>query len=102
MKSKYDFDKPIHKIDFIMYSPNSLATINNNISNVSISLPREYACNCLQKSFISVDFDVPNQDDTRYADGDWISISNFGSVALFSEAKLTICYGKHSENKYNA
>ena len=30
-------DKPIHKIDFIKYSPSSLATINNNNSNIPSS-----------------------------------------------------------------
>ena len=51
-------DKPNNKIDFIKHSPNSLATVNKNNSNISISLPREDACMCLQNSYISVDFEV--------------------------------------------
>ena len=43
LKSKYALMKPVHKIDFIKYSPSSLATINNNNSNISVSLPREDA-----------------------------------------------------------
>ena len=43
LKSKYKLEKPIHKIDFIKYSPSSLATVNNANSNISISLPREDA-----------------------------------------------------------
>ena len=43
LKSKYILEKPIHKIDFIKYSPSSLATVNNANSNISISLPREDA-----------------------------------------------------------
>ena len=82
-------DKPIHKIDFIEYSPSSLATINNINSNISIIFPREDACICLQISFISLEFEVLKNDNTRYADGDEISLVNFGPVALFSEAKLT-------------
>ena len=35
--------KPIHGIVFIKYSPKSLATINNNISIISIKLPIEDA-----------------------------------------------------------
>ena len=50
--------RPIHKIDFIKYSSCSLATINNNNSNISISLPREDEYICLQHSFKSVDFEV--------------------------------------------
>ena len=56
LKNKYTLMKPIHKIDFIKYS--SLATINNNNSNISISLPSENAYICLQHSFISLEFEV--------------------------------------------
>ena len=37
LKIKYLLEKPIHKIDFIKYSPSSLATVNNANSNISIS-----------------------------------------------------------------
>ena len=100
-KSKYTLEKPIHKIDFIKYSPSSLATINNINLNISISLPREDAYICLQHSFICVEFEVLKNDDTRYADGDQISLVNFGPVALFSEAKLTTSSGKHLEKVDN-
>ena len=94
-------DKPIHKIDFIKYSPTSLAAINNNNSNISIIFPREDAYICLQNSYISLEFEVLKNDDTRYADGDQISLVNFGPVALFSEAKLTTSSGKHLEKVDN-
>ena len=94
-------DKPIHKIDFIKYSPSSLATINNNNSKISIIFPREDAYICLQNSYISLEFEVLKNDDTRYADGDQISLVNFGPVALFSEAKLTTSSGKHLEKVDN-
>ena len=94
-------DKPIHKIDFIKYNPSSLATINNNNSNISIIFPREDAYICLQNSYISLEFEVLKNDDTRYADGDQISLVNFGPVALFSEAKLTTSSGKHLEKVDN-
>ena len=94
-------DKPIHKIDFIKYSPSSLATINNSNSNISIIFPREDAYICLQNSYISLEFEVLKNDDTRYADGDQISLVNFGPVALFSEAKLTTSSGKHLEKVDN-
>ena len=58
LKSKYTLEKPIHKIDFIKYSPSSLATVNINNSNISISLPREDAYICLQNSYISLEFEV--------------------------------------------
>lgn len=98
LKNKYSLDKPIHKIDFIKYSPNALSTVNNNNSNISISLPREDAYICLQNSYITVDFEVlKHADDTRYVNNDAIGLVNFGPVALFSEAKLTTSSGKHLE-----
>ena len=97
LKNKNALDKPIHKIDFIKYSPNSLATIKNNNSKLSISLPREDAYICLQNSYISVDFEVLKNDDTRYVDNDQIALVNFGPVALFSGAKLTTSSGKNLE-----
>ena len=101
LKIKYAMDKPIHKSDFIKYSPSSLATINNNNSNISIIFPREDAYICLQNSYISLEFEVLKNDDTIYADGDQISLVNFGPVALFSEAKLTTSSGKHLEKVDN-
>ena len=101
LKSKYTLDKPIHKIDFIKCSPSSLATVNNANSNISVSLPREDAYKCLQNSYISLEFEVLKNDNTRYANGDEISLVNFGPVALFSEAKLTTSSGKHLEKVDN-
>ena len=100
-KIKYTLEKPIHKNDFIKYSPGSLATINNNNSNISISLPKEDAYISLQNSYISLEFEVRKNDDTRFNDGDEISLVNFGPVALFSEAKLTTSSGKHLEKVDN-
>ena len=73
LKKKYAMDKPIQKIDFIKYSPSSLATINNNNSNISIIFPREDAYICLQNSYMSLVFEFLKNDDTRYAYGDQIS-----------------------------
>ena len=94
-------DKPIHKIDFIKYSLSSLATINDSNSNISIIFPREDAYICLRNSFISLEFEVLKNDNTRYADGDEISLVNFGPVALFTEAMLTNSSSKHFEKVDN-
>ena len=55
----------------------------------------------MQNSYISLEFEVLKNDDTRYADNDQISLVNFGPVALFSEAKLTTSSGKHLEKVDN-
>ena len=39
LKNKNALDKPVQRIDSIKYSPNLLATFNNNISNISFSFP---------------------------------------------------------------
>ena len=101
LKSEYTLEKPNQKTDFIKYSPSNLTTIKNNNSNISVNLPREDAYICLQHSFISVEFEVLKNDDTRYADCDQISLVNFEPVVLFSEAKLTTSSGKHLEKVDN-
>ena len=101
LKNKYTLEKPIHKIDFIKYNPSGLATVNNANSNVSISLPREDAYICLQNSFISLEFEVLKNNNIKFADGDEISLVNFGPISLFSEAKLTNFSGKHLEKVDN-
>ena len=99
LKSKYILEEPIQKTDYIKSS--SLATVNNANSNISISLPKEDAYICLQTSYISVEFEVLNNNNTRYADSDEISLVNFRPVALFSEAKLSTSSGKHPEKVDN-
>ena len=101
LKNKYTLEKLIHKIDFIKYNPSSLATINTANSNISISLPREDAYICLQSSFISLEFEVLKNNNTRYTNGDEISLVNFGPISRFSEAKLTTSSGKHLEKVDN-
>ena len=101
IKSKYILEKPIHKIDFIKYCPSSLATVSNANSNISISLPRENAYICLQLSYISLEFEVLKNNNTRYADCDQTSLANFGPIALFSEAKLVTSSRKHLEKVDN-
>ena len=56
---------------------------------------------CLQHSYISLEFEVRNNNNTRYADGDEISLVNIGPVALFSEAKLVTSSRKHLEKVDN-
>ena len=91
LKSKLVLEKPIHKIDFTKSSPSSLATINNNNSNISISLPREDTYICLQNSYISVEFEV-FKNDTRYLENDHIALFNFGP-----KAKRVTSSGDHLE-----
>ena len=83
LKNRNVLDKPIHKINFVKYSPSSLATVNNNNSNISISLPREDAYICLQDLHISLEIEVLKNDDTRYADNDQIGLSQLWTCCCF-------------------
>ena len=91
----------LKKLDFMKYSSSSLATINNNNSNISINVPREDAYICLQNSYISLYFEGLKSDNTRYADVDEIRLVYFGPVAFFSEVKLVTSSGKHFEKVDN-
>ena len=80
LKSKYTLEKPIHKIDYKKYSPNSLATVNNANSNITISLPREDAYISLQHSFTSLEFEVLKkiiQDMLIILKLDWLTLGQF-------------------------
>ena len=61
-------------------------------------MPREDAYICLQNSYISLEFEVLKNNNTRYANNHEIGLVNF---ALFSEAKLTTISGKHLEEVDN-
>ena len=87
----FALEKLIHKIDFINDSPNSLATINNDKSNILISLPREDAYIWSQTSSISVDFEVLKHNDIRYVDNDQTALFNFGPVAFL---------GSYADNQF--
>ena len=64
-------------------------------------MPREDAYICLQNSYISLEFELLKNNNTRYANNDEIGLVNFGRVALFSEAKLTTSSGEHLEKVDN-
>ena len=70
-------------------------------THLVVSFPREHAYICLQNIYLSIEFEVLKQDNSRYVDNDQICLVNFGPIALFSEAKLAISSGKHLEKVDN-
>ena len=101
LKNTKKLSREFYKSDFYRYIPSSLTTVNNNNSSITINLPREDSYISLQKSYILIDFEVTHVDDTKYVDGNEISLVNLGPVALFSEAKLTSHSGKDLEKVEN-
>ena len=97
LKNTKTLSRELYKSDFYRYIPNSLATVNNNNSNISIHIPREDTYISLQISYILIDFEVTHDDNTRNIDGNEISLVNLGPIALFSEAKITTHSGKYLE-----
>ena len=101
LKNTKSLSRELYKSDFYRYIPSSLATVNNNNSNITINIPREDSYISLQNSYILIDFEVTHDDDTKYINGNEISLVNLGPVALFSEAKLTSHSGKDLEKVEN-
>ena len=55
----------------------------------------------MKNSYILIGFEVTHDDDTKYVNGNEVSLVNLGPIALFSEAKLTTHSGKPLEKVEN-
>ena len=98
LSEKYEIDRRIQKCDYIRYSPSEVSTINTPNSQIYINIPREDSVISLLNSYLELNFDVLRADnDNRYADANDIRLVNLGSIALFSNYKLTTSSGKHLE-----
>ena len=97
ISDNYVLERDILKTVYVKYSPLNLSDPNRVNSLVTIFIPKSDVYMCLRDSYLVVEFEVLKRDGTRYADGDEIALTNFGQVALFSEAKLTTHSGKHLE-----
>ena len=96
---KYEVDRRILKCDYIRYSPSEISTINTANSQIYVNIPREDSVISLLNSYLDLNFDVVHAaTNNRYTDGNDISLVNLGTVALFSNFKLTSCSGKHLED----
>ena len=99
LSEKYSVNRDILKCDYIRYSPSEISAINTANSQVYINIPREDSVISLLNSYLELNFDVLRADNSnRYLDGNDIRLVNLGSIALFSNYKLTTSSGKHLEN----
>ena len=90
--------RKILKCDYIRYSPAEISTINTANSQIYINIPREYSVISLLNSYLELNFDVLHAaNNNRYVDANDIRLVNLGSIALFSNYKLTTSSGKHLE-----
>ena len=99
LSEKYSVNRDILKCDYIRYSPSEISTINTAKSQVYINIPREDSVISLLNSYLELNFDVLHAaTNSRYVDGNDISLVNLGPISLFSNYKLTTSSGKHLEN----
>ena len=99
LNEKYEINRDILKCEYIRYSPSDISTINTANSQVYINIPREDSVISLLNSYLELNFDVLRADNSnRYVDNNDIRLVNLGSIALFSNYKLTTSSGKHLEN----
>ena len=77
LKDKNALDKYLQKVDFSNFSPSSLATINNNNLNISITSTREDAYICLQNSSMSLEFEILKTENKCYVDNNQVGWSTF-------------------------
>ena len=96
LNENYEVDRRILKCEYIRYSPAETSTINTPNSQIYINIPREDSVFSLLKSFLDLSFEVIKKaDNSRYGNGNHIRLVNLGSIALFSNFKLTTSSGKH-------
>ena len=99
LSEKYSINRDITKCDYIRYSPSEISTKNTANSQVYINIPREDSVFSLLNSYLELNFDVLHAaTNNRYVDGNDIRFVNLGSIALFSNSKLTTSSGKNLEN----
>ena len=99
LNENYEVDRKILKCDCIRYSPAETSTINTPNSQIYINIPREDSVISLLNSYLDLNFEVIKRaDNSRYGNGNDITLVNLGPVALFSIFNMTTSSGKHLED----
>ena len=102
-EKKNEIDRGILKFDYIRYSQSEISTINTAHSQIYINIPREDSFISLLNSYLQINFDVLHAaTDNRYADGENISLVILGTIASFSNYRLTTSSGNELEKLDNA
>ena len=98
LNENYDVDRRILKCDYIRYSPAETSTISTLSSQIYINIPREDSVISSLNSYLDLNFEVVKKaDNSRYWNGNDISLVNLGPITLFN-FKLTTSSGKHLED----
>ena len=99
LSEKDSINRDILKCDYIRYSPSEISTISTPNSQKHNNIPRENSVISLLNSYLELNFDVLHAaTNNRYVDGNDKRLVILGSIALFSNYKLTTSSGKQLEN----
>ena len=99
LNESYEVDRRILKCDYIRYSPAETYTIKTPNSQIYINIPREDSITSLLNSYLDLNFAVIKKaDNSRYANGNDISLMKLDPLALFNKFKLTMSSGRHLED----
>ena len=99
LNKKYEIDRRCLNCDYIRFSPAETSTINTPNSEIYINILRENSIISLINSYLDLNFEVIKKADiSRYRNGKDIRLVNLGSIALFSNFRLTTSSGKHLED----
>ena len=95
----YEVYRRIRKYDYIKFSPAGTSTKNTALSQMFIIIHREVSVISLINRYIELKFVVITETNiSRYVNGDDIRLSYLGSIAIFSNYKLTTSSDKHLED----
>ena len=103
LNEENEVDRRILKCDYISSSPAETSTINTPNSQLFNNIPREDSVISLLTSYLDLNFEfIKKTDKSRYANEDDKKLVNLGTIALFSNFKLTTSSGKHLEDNRQA
>ena len=95
---EHEIDRPILKVNYKQYHPQTSSNFNTPDSYIKIEIPREDSHISLYESYLQIEVDVLKNDNSRFVDDNRISLINMGVLALFSEARLSTSSDKTLEN----
>ena len=95
---EHEIDRPILKVNYKQYHPQTSSNFNTPDSYIKIEIPREDTHISLYESYLQIEVDVLKNDNSRFVDDNRISLINMGVLALFSEARLSTSSDKTLEN----
>ena len=81
----YGVDRRVLKCDYKRYSPAETSTINTANGQICINITREDSVFSMLSSYLDLKFEVIKKaDNSRYANGNGITLVNLGPITIFS------------------